>query len=110
MTLLCKLDEIIEAGTKEYRITVSGIEQDIFIVYHNHKFYGYKNICPHHELSLNWMPDMFLDYERSLIQCSNHDAKFRIEDGECIAGPCIGERLTPVAISIIDDKIMLAGD
>ncbi len=56
------------------------------------------------------MPDMFLDYERSLIQCSNHDAKFRIEDGECIAGPCIGERLTPVAISIIDDKIMLAGD
>ena len=110
MTLLCKLDEIIKAGSKEYRNTADGIEQGIFIVYHNHEIYGYKNICPHQGLSLNWMPDRFLDNERTLIQCSNHDARFRIQDGECIAGPCIGERLTPVTISIIDDKIKLEGN
>lgn len=107
MKTLCDLTGIRQSGSREFRIEHDGHVQEIFIVLHNNRVYGYKNICPHQGLSLNWMPDQFLNQDQTLIQCSNHDALFRIEDGYCIAGPCLGESLTPVPLQIIDGWVAL---
>lgn len=56
--------------------------------------YFYINRCPHRGIPLEWQPDQFLDSSASLIQCATHGALFLIENGECIAGPCAGQRLT----------------
>jgi len=34
------------------------------------------------------------------IVCATHGATFRPEDGYCIAGPCAGDRLEPVAVRV----------
>ncbi|WP_408005462.1 Rieske (2Fe-2S) protein [Pseudomonas huanghezhanensis] len=59
--------------------------------------YAYQNRCPHRGVPLEWLPDQFLDTSASLIRCATHGALFLIEDGQCIAGPCEGKSLTPVA-------------
>lgn len=108
MMILGNLQDIAESGAGEFRVMIDGRHMDIFVVHNGHKAYGYINRCPHQGLTLNWMPDQFLTHDYSLIQCGNHDALFRIEDGVCISGPCVGERLSPVNIEVKNNVFVLA--
>ena len=88
-----------------------GFERDgqhFFAVKKHGQIYVYHNRCPHLGIELNWQEDQFLDMDGALIQCSTHGALFLIEDGECVAGPCLGQRLQAVAFDIVDGNIMLA--
>ncbi|WP_210398097.1 Rieske (2Fe-2S) protein [Motiliproteus sediminis] len=98
MIPLCHIDAIEEGGSKELR---DG-EQSLIAVRKNGQLYVYLNRCPHRGIALEWQPDQFLDYERQFIQCSTHGALFRIENGLCIQGPCIGCSLQSVSIRIDD--------
>jgi nitrite reductase/ring-hydroxylating ferredoxin subunit len=62
----------------------------------NGTLYAYENRCPHQGTPLETFPDKFLNADGSLLICSTHGARFRVEDGVCVSGPCLGERLTPV--------------
>ena len=71
---------------------------------------AYLNRCPHTGAPLNWQPDQFLDHAGKYIQCSNHAALFRIDDGVCVAGPCVGQSLSPFELKIRDGMIFSAAD
>jgi nitrite reductase/ring-hydroxylating ferredoxin subunit len=60
----------------------------------------FHNRCPHTGVNLDWMPDQFLDTSGKLLQCSTHGALFRINDGYCVSGPCSGQSLTRVNLSV----------
>lgn len=66
--------------------------------------YCYKNECPHTLANLNWQKDIFLNLEKTHIQCSMHGALFRIEDGLCVWGPCKGMRLQAQTTLDLDDE------
>ncbi|MCB1602569.1 MAG: Rieske 2Fe-2S domain-containing protein, partial [Xanthomonadales bacterium] len=70
--------------------------------------HAYLNVCPHAGRPLNWAPGRFL-YAHGQLVCAAHGAAFRPEDGYCIGGPCRGESLRRVAISIEGDAVHLAG-
>jgi len=70
--------------------------------------YGYRNECPHVGTPLDWIPDEFMDREGRHLVCSTHGAVFRIEDGLCLAGPCQGDALEPVAVAV-RDGLLYAG-
>ncbi|MFV2032593.1 MAG: Rieske (2Fe-2S) protein [Gammaproteobacteria bacterium] len=53
------------------------------------------------------MEHQFLDADGALIQCAGHDARFIIDTGECIFGPCPGESLEELDIVVQDDGIYL---
>jgi nitrite reductase/ring-hydroxylating ferredoxin subunit len=42
--------------------------------------------------------DQFLSDDGRFIVCSTHGALFRIEDGHCLDGPCVGQALERVEI------------
>lgn len=69
----------------------------------------YANRCPHVGLPLDFRPGRFLDGEGRHILCTNHGARFRIEDGVCISGPCAGERLEAVEVEVRDGVVRRAG-
>lgn len=71
---------------------------------------AWRNSCPHRGIRLEWQPDQFLDYEKQFIQCATHGALFGIDDGICIAGPCPGEQLEPLAVEIRDGEVWLIRD
>ncbi len=80
-----------------------------FLVQYNGEFFAYLNSCPHTGAPLDWVEHQFLDADGSLIQCAIHDARFYIESGECVFGPCPGESLSKLDIHIEDDRIYLTG-
>lgn len=106
METLCRLDEIPEGDSKGFEIGA----QHLFVVRRGGRIYAYENRCPHTGAPLDWVPNRFLSADGALIQCANHDARFRIEDGLCVAGPCAGASLTPVPVAVIDGRLVLGGE
>ncbi len=104
MTLLCSLDEIPDNASKGFTLA----ERQLFAVRRNGALYLYENRCPHRGIPLEWQPDTFLDAEQQFIQCATHGALFQIDSGLCIAGPCNGAHLQPVAFELIDQQVVLS--
>lgn len=103
MSILCHSNEISEGKSKGFQIG----ERFVFAVKKNNRIYVYENSCPHLGIQLEWQPDEFLDDEASLIQCSTHGALFKIEDGVCLSGPCLGQSLTAVDFTVNDEQFIV---
>ena len=97
---LCYLKDIPENAGLGMTIPYRDKDVEIFILKRNNKIFAYKNRCPHTGANLNWQPDVFMDYENTYIQCAIHGAKFDIETGLCVWGPCVQQSLEKVPISI----------
>ena len=96
MPILCHSDDIAEGKSKGFQIG----ETFLFAVKKNNQVFIYENSCPHLGIQLEWQADEFLDIDASMIQCSSHGALFKIEDGECLLGPCQGQSLTAIDFTI----------
>lgn len=110
LKLLCRLADVPEGSSRGFSINTPSGYQDIFLVYKNGQLFAYRNSCPHTGAPLDWVPDQFLDRDGELIQCATHDALFRIEDGHCVEGPCVGTALSTVPVEISNDGIFLVID
>jgi nitrite reductase/ring-hydroxylating ferredoxin subunit len=75
----------------------------IFVIRWGKQVVGYENACPHEGVHLDWERDQFFDGEGLRIQCGKHGALFDMGSGECVEGPCLGKRLTPVSLSVDED-------
>ena len=104
--VLCRADELRDGESREFHATPED-EYSLFVVRRRDRIYAYRNSCPHTGAPLNWQGDRFLSFDGSLIQCSLHGAQFRIEDGICIWGPCVRQRLTPLRAMIEQDLVVL---
>lgn len=103
MLTVIAADEVEEGCSKE----VEAGDEQFFLVRKDDQLHLYRNICPHLGTPLNWEEDRFLDPDGALIQCSTHGALFRIEDGLCLAGPCIGKHLLSVPFTVVDGMVMV---
>ena len=109
MALFAK-DEMVDDTCKTISIPDGNFTREIFAVFKEGGYFVYENRCPHTGSPLDWMPDQFLNLDKTLIQCSTHHALFRIEDGYCIAGPCSGQGLSAVSVLEQDGVIWLQID
>ncbi len=106
--VLCRLDELENPGSKGFVMLRDGEEEEIFVVRDGEEAFGYVNVCPHRFLPLNWKPDVFLNFQKTRILCVVHAATFDLRDGYCLGGPCPGQSLETVALSIENGVIRLA--
>jgi nitrite reductase/ring-hydroxylating ferredoxin subunit len=106
---LCRLEEIEDGGAKEFAPAPGGFT-GLFAVRRGEAVFLYENACPHVGVPLNWAPDRFLDARREHIQCGTHGALFRIEDGMCIKGPCIGMPLAALPSRIEAGVVLVEED
>ncbi len=79
-----------------------------FVVRQGDAVHGYVDRCPHMGLPLAQELDRYLSPDAALIACSWHSALFAIETGECVGGPCKGQRLTPWPVAVAEGQIVTA--
>jgi nitrite reductase/ring-hydroxylating ferredoxin subunit len=103
-TILCALSDLDATGAKGLTLGGTGI----FVVRDGDDVFGYINSCPHIGVPLDMEPDEFISDLGNDIICSTHGARFRIEDGECVSGPCTGDALESVPVKVQDENVVLA--
>lgn len=108
-TVLCPLDTIEDGEARGFTLDDDGGRPvDILVARDGAAVHGYVNACPHVGTPLDWVPDRFMAPDGEHLACATHGALFRVEDGYCVAGPCAGQSLTPVAVRIEDGRVVLA--
>lgn len=105
--VLCRVGELDATGAKGVTLGEAPDWRDIVVLRCLAGIRAYENRCPHQRTTLETFPDRFLDESREIVICTMHGARFRSSDGECIFGPCKGQRLQPVAIRIEGDEVIL---
>lgn len=98
-TALFSKTEMRDGFCKSLQVPDGHFSREIFVVFSHGQYFVYENHCPHTGSPLDWMPDQFLNLDKSMIQCATHNAMFRIDDGYCVSGPCAGQSLTPVDVT-----------
>jgi len=76
-----------------------------FVVRRGCDLVAYLNLCPHGRRPLNWHPEKFLDQAKRVILCTGHGAEFEVATGECLRGPCRGQSLTALPVTVIEGMI-----
>ena len=107
---VCALADLEDPGSRAF--SAGGGEWPLrgFVVKRAGRVYAYLNRCPHAGHPLNWQPDQFLSSTRTLILCCSHGAQFMIDNGVCVAGPCVGQALTRIAVHVADGEVVLDED
>ncbi len=111
MTLraLCAVTDIADGDTLAFPPAEGGF-LGLFALRQGDHIQVFINSCPHIGVALDWLPNRFLSTDRSHIVCAMHGAKFRLSDGMCVDGPCLGDRLEPVMIAIKDGTLYVPED
>src|SRR6185503_2199177 len=96
----CELDALPPGRTAVFRLTCGGRTVHGFAINHGGRAYAYVNSCPHVGTPLDMWPNEFLDEDGRTLVCATHGALFAPDTGRCIAGPCAGDQLTPLSVTI----------
>lgn len=104
---LCRLADIADGEAKGFTVDTADGRRDILVHRDGAAARGYVNSCPHVGSPLDWGPDRFIAPDGFHLMCATHGALFRPEDGYCVSGPCAGDSLVRVAITVAADEVFL---
>ena len=96
---LIRLAELPPEGLSEIELPVEGELQSIVLRRSGDRVQAWLNICPHAGRRLDYAPGQFL-LDQGRLVCAAHGASFELEQGVCVAGPCRGASLVPLAVAI----------
>jgi nitrite reductase/ring-hydroxylating ferredoxin subunit len=108
--VVCRLSEL-EGGARGFILGNGDWPLRGFVVRVGDAVRGYLNRCPHAGHPLDLLPQRFLTADGTLILCASHGALFEKATGYCVAGPCAGRALTPIALQVqcgfvlLDDSV-----
>jgi len=102
---LCTLAELPDGDSEGFVVETADGRCGLMVIRQGDTVVSYVNSCPHVGTPLDLQPGRFLDRDGEHILCTTHGALFQIDDGLCIAGPCVDDRLTPVEIEIRDGAV-----
>ena len=102
------LDQIADGAARNFVLQLRAGRFHGFVVRRGQAVWGYVDRCPHAGVPLAQRLDDYLTGDGGLIACSWHGALFRVEDGACVGGPCVGQALTPWPVRVVDGTIETA--
>lgn len=110
--VLCRLEDIADPGSRGFSVGAGDWPLRGFLVRRGGDVFAYENRCSHAGYPLDLREHEFLTpaettYGERLIQCRSHGALFRIDTGQCVAGPCLGRGLRRLSASIADGYVVL---
>ena len=105
---LIAVDKITEGGFAEAEVVIDGDAESLVLYREGDSVRGFLNICPHAGRRLDWAPGQFLKSREGHMVCAAHGASFALDSGQCVAGPCKGDRLRAVAVHVRDGHVFLA--
>ncbi len=99
---LCHERDLPEGASRGFDPHGSG-QDTVLVVRWAGRLHAYADACPHHQTPMAWRKDHYLNAAGDRIVCAAHGALFEIATGRCTLGPCLGECLTPIPLTLQAD-------
>jgi Ferredoxin subunits of nitrite reductase and ring-hydroxylating dioxygenases len=104
---LCALADLDDPGTRGFRFREGSRLFAGFVLREGGTVRGFVDSCPHAGWPLSALPDRYLTRDARHILCAGHGALFSLE-GRCVAGPCLGERLSEWPVEVRGGEVFTA--
>jgi nitrite reductase/ring-hydroxylating ferredoxin subunit len=102
------MDDLPDPGARGVTVEDAGGRREVVVVRRLGHVFAYENVCPHIGTPLNFLPDRFLTGDGRHLLCSTHGALFEIGSGLCIHGPCRGQSLRPVPVTVREGRVVIS--
>ena len=101
--------QLAEGASIRFPITLDGVQREAFVVRWRGELLAYVDSCRHQARSLSYGDGHVLDAGEGLIICRHHGARYIPSSGVCIEGPCVGARLTALALEAREGALVCLG-
>jgi len=105
---LAPLADIADGTARNFVLQMRAGRFHGFVVRRGATAIGYVDRCPHMGVPMAQQLDAYLTPAGTLIACSWHGALFTIDDGLCVGGPCLGQRLAAWPVTVTDGIVTTA--
>lgn len=103
---LCHVSELSDGQARGFWPDEDGQDR-FFIVRHEGQVHAWRNSCPHVPgAPMAWKRHAYLSPDGQQVMCHAHGARFEPDTGLCVHGPCQGERLRRVRLSVDKDGLV----
>lgn len=100
---LARLDELEDPGARGFDPAGHG-RDTLLLVRRGDEVFAYLDACPHYgNTPMAWRKDAYLNGDGTRLVCHAHGAQFDIATGVCLAGPCLGQRLTQLETRVTEN-------
>ncbi len=99
MQKICQLSEIADGQAQAYPHPENETKT-ILIARLGDNAFAYLNMCPHMGVELQFQENKFMSFDGSQIQCAMHGALFEVSSGRCDWGPCVGQSLHAIPVTV----------
>jgi len=106
-SVLAPLAQVPDGGFLEVEAEIGGDAESLILHRDGDRIRAWLNVCPHAGRRLDWAPGQFLKSAAGHLVCAAHGASFELDGGHCVAGPCKGDRLRAVAVTVLDGQVRL---
>lgn len=96
---LCHVSELPDGASRGFA-PAGGGQDTVLVLRRGDQLFAYADACPHHGTPLAWRKDRYLNAAGDHIVCAAHGALFETTTGLCTLGPCLGEFLTTVPLTL----------
>lgn len=109
--LICRSDALLEGGDAcRFELVLAGEPVPAFAQRWQGRVHAYVNRCAHVPIELDWNPGKLLDASGRYLICAAHGALYAPDSGECVAGPCVGQRLQALQVCEDDGLVYVEND
>jgi nitrite reductase/ring-hydroxylating ferredoxin subunit len=105
--VIAKTGELPPGKVKKFWLICRQYRLDAFLVNHRGSFYAYVNRCRHMPTPLDFVRDEFISDDGRFLRCYTHGALYEFATGLCVDGPCKGESLYPLPVTIERDEVLV---
>lgn len=105
--LIADADAVQEGGAITRDFSVGDMLFSLLLIRRNGQIYAYENFCPHAGYPLERPDGRVVVQQGRYIVCTAHGASFEAETGDCVGGPCLGERLRPLPIAVENGLVLM---
>ncbi|MGY0634925.1 Rieske (2Fe-2S) protein [Luteimonas sp. A478] len=104
---LISFEQIPDGSLVEIEANVDGAAESLIVHRQGDAVRAWLNVCPHAGRRLDYAPGQFLKSKEGQLVCAVHGASFELASGECVAGPCRGDRLREIPVTVQDGQVVL---
>jgi nitrite reductase/ring-hydroxylating ferredoxin subunit len=104
---LITFDHLQDGEVAEVEAVIDGDAESLLLFRQGRSVRAWLNVCPHAGRRLDWAPGKFLKNKEGHLICAAHGASFELGNGLCVAGPCRGDSLRAVAVTVVDGEVRL---
>ena len=106
--VICESAALVDgARGVRFALVRHGVSCAAFAIRHEGTVHAYLNSCAHIPVELDWLEGEFFDKSGLYLICATHGATYDPATGQCIMGPCKGQRLIALRVAERDGRVYL---